>query len=114
MAQTQSKHSGINFKGKHRALNEFNFKGPFSSFFGRGEQFVVRFGYYSRAKRLWEGAKKVEESLEGRMPVNADDLSKELPGVGRYTACAVASIANGQAWAWWTATSSGCSAEWPP
>ncbi len=25
-------------------------------------------GYYSRARRLWEGAKKVEEELGGRMP----------------------------------------------
>ncbi|XP_028667085.2 adenine DNA glycosylase isoform X1 [Erpetoichthys calabaricus] len=54
-------------------------------------------GYYSRGKRLHEGAKKVMLSFNGQMPRTAEDLQKELPGVGRYTAGAVASIAMGQA-----------------
>ena len=50
-------------------------------------------GYYSRAKRLWEGAQAVEGQMGGRMPKTAADLEKKLCGVGRYTAAAVASIA---------------------
>ena len=53
-------------------------------------------GYYSRGRRLLEGAKKVQSDLGGRMPQMAKDLLKELPGVGRYTSCAVASIAYGE------------------
>ncbi|KAI9272287.1 DNA glycosylase [Helicostylum pulchrum] len=53
-------------------------------------------GYYSRAKRLWEGAQKVLKELEGLLPNNAKDLEKEIPGVGRYTAGAVASIVFGE------------------
>ncbi|KAG2199098.1 hypothetical protein INT47_005102 [Mucor saturninus] len=53
-------------------------------------------GYYSRAKRLWEGAQKVVNQLDGLLPNNAKDLQAEIPGVGRYTAGAVASIVFGQ------------------
>lgn len=53
-------------------------------------------GYYSRGRRLFEGAQKVEAELKGRMPRTAKDLMRELPGVGRYTSCAVASIAYGE------------------
>ncbi|KAL9983249.1 hypothetical protein ACROYT_G005395 [Oculina patagonica] len=53
-------------------------------------------GYYSRAKRLHEGAKKVVEEMSGNMPANAAELLKQLPGVGRYTAGAIASIAFGE------------------
>lgn len=49
-------------------------------------------GYYSRARRLWEGAQKVVKELNGLLPDNAKDLQNEIPGVGRYTAGAVASI----------------------
>ena len=35
------------------------------------------------------------EQCEGRMPRTVEELLK-LPGVGRYTACAVASIAYGE------------------
>ncbi|NXC02704.1 MUTYH glycosylase, partial [Orthonyx spaldingii] len=54
-------------------------------------------GYYSRGKRLQEAARKVVSELAGRMPRTAEDLEKLLPGVGRYTAGAIASIAYGQA-----------------
>ncbi|XP_029285041.1 adenine DNA glycosylase [Cottoperca gobio] len=53
-------------------------------------------GYYSRGKRLHEGAQKVVSELEGQMPRTVDSLLKQLPGVGRYTAAAVGSIALGQ------------------
>ncbi|XP_033919952.1 adenine DNA glycosylase isoform X2 [Melopsittacus undulatus] len=54
-------------------------------------------GYYSRGKRLQEAARKVMSELAGRMPRTAEDLQKLLPGVGRYTAAAIASISYGQA-----------------
>lgn len=53
-------------------------------------------GYYSRGKRLHEGAQKVVSELKGQMPHTVDSLLKQLPGVGRYTAAAIGSIALGQ------------------
>ncbi|KAI0284597.1 DNA glycosylase [Russula aff. rugulosa BPL654] len=50
-------------------------------------------GYYSRAARLLAGAKKVVEELGGRLPDNAKDMETLIPGVGRYTAGAICSIA---------------------
>ncbi|XP_036368441.1 adenine DNA glycosylase-like [Octopus sinensis] len=49
-------------------------------------------GYYSRARRLHEAANKVMHKLKGQIPRSATDLHQHLPGVGRYTASAVASI----------------------
>ncbi|XP_037683301.1 adenine DNA glycosylase isoform X4 [Choloepus didactylus] len=54
-------------------------------------------GYYSRGRRLQEGARKVVEELAGHVPRTAETLQRLLPGVGRYTAGAIASIAFGQA-----------------
>ncbi|XP_061191896.1 adenine DNA glycosylase-like [Saccostrea echinata] len=53
-------------------------------------------GYYSRGRRLLEGAQKVVKEFSGKMPRTAETLLKHLPGVGRYTAGAIASIAYGQ------------------
>ncbi|KAK7889694.1 hypothetical protein WMY93_025254 [Mugilogobius chulae] len=53
-------------------------------------------GYYSRGKRLHEGAQKVVSELNGQMPQTVENLLKQLPGVGRYTAAAIGSIALGQ------------------
>jgi len=53
-------------------------------------------GYYSRARRLHEGAQRVVNTMGGEMPRSAEAL-KGLPGVGDYTAGAVASIAFGEA-----------------
>ncbi|XP_043941823.1 adenine DNA glycosylase isoform X2 [Protopterus annectens] len=53
-------------------------------------------GYYSRGKRLHEGAQKVVSELKGEMPQTSEALQKLLPGVGRYTAGAISSIAFGQ------------------
>ncbi|XP_072275400.1 adenine DNA glycosylase [Pyxicephalus adspersus] len=53
-------------------------------------------GYYSRGRRLHEGAGKVVLELEGQIPRTAEDLQRLLPGVGRYTAGAIASISYGQ------------------
>lgn len=49
-------------------------------------------GYYSRARNLHKAAKLVSGELEGRFPEDVDGLLA-LPGVGRYTAGAIASIA---------------------
>jgi A/G-specific adenine glycosylase len=49
-------------------------------------------GYYSRARNLRLGAQQVLERHGGRVPDNVPALL-ELPGVGRYTAGAIASIA---------------------
>ncbi|XP_044882995.1 adenine DNA glycosylase isoform X4 [Mauremys mutica] len=53
-------------------------------------------GYYSRGKRLQEAAQKVESELAGQMPATAEELQRLLPGVGRYTAGAIASISYGR------------------
>ena len=52
-------------------------------------------GYYRRARMLHAAAKVVAREREGRFPKTADDW-RTLPGVGRYTAAAVASIAFGE------------------
>lgn len=49
-------------------------------------------GYYSRARNLQRGAQVVRERYNGRVPDTAE-LLRELPGVGAYTAGAIASIA---------------------
>ncbi|MHC4777141.1 MAG: A/G-specific adenine glycosylase, partial [Planctomycetota bacterium] len=53
-------------------------------------------GYYSRARNLQKAARIVMRDRKGRFPETARDWSL-LPGVGRYTAAAVASIACGEA-----------------
>lgn len=49
-------------------------------------------GYYRRAKLLHRGAKTVEMQAHGRLPAQAEAL-KKIPGIGPYTAGAIASIA---------------------
>ena len=49
-------------------------------------------GYYSRARNLHAAARKIVDEWDGRLPTDAAAL-RSLPGVGRYTAGAVASIA---------------------
>ena len=48
-------------------------------------------GYYSRARNLWRGAQAVGEAL----PARASEL-RAVPGIGPYTAGAIASIAFGE------------------
>jgi A/G-specific adenine glycosylase len=52
-------------------------------------------GYYSRARNLHKAAKLVVSQYNGELPHDIPELRK-LPGVGRYTAAAIASIAFGQ------------------
>ena len=63
------------------------------------EQDVLRLweglGYYRRARHLHQAAKVVVETLDGRLPTTSEQW-QQLPGVGRYTACAIASIAFGE------------------
>lgn len=63
------------------------------------EQRVLRLwqglGYYRRARSLHAAAGAIVERFDGRVPDTVEDLLT-LPGVGRYTAGAVASIAYGR------------------
>jgi A/G-specific adenine glycosylase len=53
-------------------------------------------GYYRRARNLWRTARHIREHHRGRFPSELD-VALKLPGVGRYTASAVLSIAFGRA-----------------
>jgi len=52
-------------------------------------------GYYRRARMLHRAARQVVNELGGAIPQDAVSL-RTLPGVGRYTAAAIASIAHGE------------------
>ena len=52
-------------------------------------------GYYRRARTLLRGAQFVEREMEGKLPRSLAKL-RTLPGVGEYTAAAIASIAFGE------------------
>lgn len=64
------------------------------------EQDVLRewqgLGYYRRARNLHAAAQKIVADHDGKIPSTVDVLLK-LPGIGRYTAGAIASIAYGVA-----------------
>lgn len=49
-------------------------------------------GYYNRAKNLKKAAIRIEEEFGGELPSSYEELL-ELPGIGPYTAGAIASIA---------------------
>ncbi|PQO36633.1 A/G-specific adenine glycosylase [Blastopirellula marina] len=63
------------------------------------EQEVLRLweglGYYRRARQLHAAAKEIVSRFEGKFPREVDEI-QSLPGIGRYTAGAIASIAFGQ------------------
>jgi len=52
-------------------------------------------GYYSRVRNLQKAARQVMEHYDGNLPDDPQELMK-LPGIGVYTAGAVASIAYGK------------------
>ncbi|HZP40096.1 MAG TPA: hypothetical protein VFD84_01150 [Candidatus Binatia bacterium] len=52
-------------------------------------------GYYARARNLHAAARAIVTDHGGRMPRGVDEL-RRLPGIGRYTAGAVASLAYGE------------------
>src|SRR5262245_22302860 len=77
----------------HRFLERF----PTSSALADGdEQDVLRLwqglGYYSRARNLHGAAKLIVSDYGGEIPADVKELLR-LPGVGRYTAGAIASTA---------------------
>ncbi|MBN8706381.1 MAG: A/G-specific adenine glycosylase [Bacteroidetes bacterium] len=49
-------------------------------------------GYYSRARNLQKAAKLLVDEIAGELPTNFTDLLN-IPGIGPYTAAAIASIA---------------------
>jgi A/G-specific adenine glycosylase len=53
-----------------------------------------RLGYYSRARNLHKAARIVAEQYDGEIPRDLEEL-RNLPGIGRYTLGALASIAFG-------------------
>ncbi|MBN2573363.1 MAG: A/G-specific adenine glycosylase [Deltaproteobacteria bacterium] len=52
-------------------------------------------GYYGRARNLHRAAAMIVRQLDGRLPSDASAW-RRLPGVGEYTAAAIASIAFGE------------------
>jgi A/G-specific adenine glycosylase len=52
-------------------------------------------GYYARARNLIACARRVTDRFGGRFP-DGEDALRELPGIGRYTAAAIAAIAFGR------------------
>ena len=53
-------------------------------------------GYYNRVRNMQKAAREIMERWEGKMPEHYPDILS-LPGIGPYTAGAVASIAFGEA-----------------
>jgi A/G-specific adenine glycosylase len=51
-------------------------------------------GYYQRARNMHQTAQKIVSEFGGQLPANVEDLCR-LPGIGRYSAGAIASIAFG-------------------
>ncbi len=52
-------------------------------------------GYYTRVRNMQEAARLIVEKHGGKFPINFDEVL-ELPGIGRYTAGAICSIAFNQ------------------
>ena len=52
-------------------------------------------GYYARARNMIKAAREISTAYDGRFPQTADELIK-LPGIGPYTAGAIAAIAFAQ------------------
>ncbi len=53
-------------------------------------------GYYSRARNLMRGAQRIMARHAGKLPSTVEELL-QIPGIGRYTAGAIASLAFDQA-----------------
>lgn len=56
-------------------------------------------GYYSRATRIHEAAKRVvqDPEMKGLLPAGAAELEAKVPGVGKYTGGAISAIVFGHA-----------------
>lgn len=70
-----------------------------NSLAGANEQDVLRLwqglGYYTRARNLCKCAREVVKNYSGKFPSTFREL-KRLPGIGDYTAAAIASFAYGE------------------
>ncbi len=53
-------------------------------------------GYYARARNLHRAARYIVEELNGQLPQSYEELA-QIPGIGPYTAAAIASISFGEA-----------------
>jgi A/G-specific adenine glycosylase len=77
----------------HRFLEQFP---DLKSLAAADEQAVLRawqgLGYYSRARNLQNTARQILTDFAGKVPESVEQLLS-LPGIGRYTAGAIASIA---------------------
>ncbi len=62
---------------------------------GEALRFWAGLGYYRRVRMFHQAARIILKDFGGKIPQTADKL-KELPGIGRYTAGAIASIAFGE------------------
>src|SRR6266403_1780078 len=62
---------------------------------GRIHKLWEGLGYYTRVRNLQKAAKAVMEKHSGQVPQNLEALL-DLPGIGRYTAGAICSIAFNQ------------------
>ncbi len=51
-------------------------------------------GYYQRARNLWRAAQQIVEHHNGQLPRDRESL-QQLPGIGSYTAAAIAAFAFG-------------------
>jgi A/G-specific adenine glycosylase len=58
-------------------------------------KFWAGLGYYRRVRMFHQAAQFVQREFRGKIPRTAEAL-RELPGIGRYTAGAIASIAFGE------------------
>ncbi len=52
-------------------------------------------GYYTRARNLQKAAREITDRFGGRIPADREEILR-LPGIGRYTAGAILSIAFGR------------------
>jgi hypothetical protein len=48
--------------------------------------FWAGLGYYSRATRLFAGAKKCVEKYDGVLPLSASEMAETIDGIGPYSA----------------------------
>ncbi|MHC4552688.1 MAG: A/G-specific adenine glycosylase [Planctomycetota bacterium] len=80
--------------------NRFLKKFPTAEKLARAKQDTVLklwegLGYYSRGRNLHKAAKVIVDKYSGQLPDTIDEL-QNIPGIGRYTAGAIASIAFGK------------------
>ncbi|MDR3074207.1 MAG: A/G-specific adenine glycosylase [Deltaproteobacteria bacterium] len=90
LQQTQMERGVVYFRNWMRAFPDI------PSVAAAGEQAVLKawegLGYYSRARNLYAAARMIVEKHGGEFPASLEAI-RALPGIGEYTAGAIASIA---------------------